>query len=495
MSFHLPSRHSLTLQPKSQRSSRRNSMVVVHTAHYETEGELADISISVTLKNLLPNFASSIMYMMMMLIEIPFLGNSEHTSLLTGVHLGLLYSNIFVMYVGYGLTEAMSVVCSQSFGEKDLRKLGIQTNQMKIFVTTLFVIYFVFTLMFGNLILELIGAGEHEFVDISKRFIYYNMPAIIIDLYVNIYFKYLETQLCYSPVIMSIGLACGIHLINCVVFIQYFALEELGVGIANTLTEASKLIYLLYWCQFKNPYPDSNFWIDKDCFDWDSMKSLLKASLFSMITVYAEYCGYSFSNIFAARLDELSYAKYIVLSYIFGITYSLAYATLNTTSIMVGNYVGQNSPENIEKSKYYIPGTAYLIQAPMLLIFLIFHKWIVEFFCANTEVNSSPDISMLFMMCCFYELFDLSQCLLQGYLRGLGILNQTTIYTFINFLVFLPLNCYIFVYVLEWGLPGIFFSELLAYSGLTFVFLYVLKNKVDIHKICHDYHNGANTLI
>jgi putative MATE family efflux protein len=487
MSFCLSSRHSLSL-PKSGGASRKNS-VMVHNI-YEIEGELPDVSILVTLKNLIPNFSSSIMYMLMMLIEIPFLGNSEHTTLLTGIHLGLLYSNILIFYVGYGFTEAMSVVCSQSFGEKDLKKLGIQTNQMRIIITGIFCVYIVVTLLFGDEVLYFLGSGDHhDFVQISRKFIYYNMPALFIDLHYNIYCKYLETQLLYSPVIISLAISCGVHLINCVVFIQMLELGAKGVAIANFITEIAKLAYIVWWCEYKNPYTESNFFITKEALNKESLIELFKASIFSMLTVYAEYCGYSLSNIFAARLNELSYAKYIVLSYIFGITYSLAYATLNTTSIMIGNYLGQNSPDNIEKSKFFISGTAYLIQVPMLLFFTIFHKSIVKFFCANPEVSESSDMGTLFLMCCFYELFDLSQAFLQGYLRGLGILNMTTYLTFINFLVFMPCCAYFFAFVLEWDLVGVFFSEILSYLSLTLVFLYVLKYKVDIGKICYDYHN------
>jgi putative MATE family efflux protein len=487
MSFCLSSRHSIALQ--SHGSSRRTS-IVVHNI-YEIEGELPDVSILVTFKNLIPNFASSIMYMLMVLIEIYFLGNSEHTTLLTGVHLGLLYSNILIFYFGYGFTEAMSVVCSQSFGEKDLKKLGIQTNQMRIIITAIFGVYIIVTLCFGESILHVLGAGEHDFVQISQGFIYYNMPALFIDLHYNIYCKYLETQLCYSPVITSLAMSCGIHFFNCVIFIQTLGWGAQGVAIANAITETSKLIYIVWWCYNKNPYKDSNFFITSEAFDTGSLYSLLKASSFSMLTVYAEYCGYSLSNIFAARLNELSYAKYIVLSYIFGITYSLAYATLNTTSIMIGNYLGQNSPENIEKSKYYISGTAYLLQVPMLLVFMIFHKVIIRFFCANPEVSSSPDMSTLFIMCCFYELFDLSQAFLQGYLRGLGILKMTTYLTFINFLVFLPCVAIFFAFYLEFDLAGIFFAEICSYLSLTIIFLYVLKYKVDIEKICNEYHSDT----
>jgi MATE family multidrug resistance protein len=491
MSFCLSSRHSVLQQSRGH--SRKNS-IMVHNI-FEVIDVLPDVSVVVTLKNLIPNFASSIMYMLMILIEIPFLGNSAHTTLLTGVHLGLLYSNILIFYVGYGFTEAMSVVCAQSFGEKNLKKLGIQTNQMRIIITVIFGIYILFTICFGNEILYFLGSGEHEFVQISQKFIYYNMPALFIDLHYNIYCKYLETQLCYSPVIISMGLSCGVHFFNCVVFIQTLEWGAKGVGIANAITECAKLGYIIWWCKYKNPYKESNFFITSEAFDIDSMSQLFKSSIFSMLTVYAEYCGYSLSNIFAARLNELSYAKYIVISYIFGITYSLAYATLNTTSIMLGNYLGQNSPENIEKSKYYIPFTAYMLQIPMLLFFIIFHRAILKFFCANPEVSESPNISTLFLMCCFYELFDLSQAFLQGYLRGLGILNLTTYVTFINFLIFLPCCAFFFAFILGWELVGIYFSEILAYLALTIVFIYFLKYKVDIVKICKDYHNATNTLL
>jgi Na+-driven multidrug efflux pump len=214
--------------------------------------------------------------------------------------------------------------------------------------------------------------------------------------------------------------------------------------------------------------------------------SIAKVSSLTALIFFSEYLGYSISSIFAAKLGELSYAKHIDISNINSLNYIFSYAFLNTTAIIVGNFVGQNTPQNIKKSVKYIIALAAIIEAAIITIYIFFQEQLIVFFSEN-EMVSGESMNRLIIIMSVYGALDMLQAILQGILRGLSIIKSVTIYSLTIFIIVQPTLYYIFIYWLEMELEGIWIAMVICLFVLNLIYIVFIYIKVDINKVCMEY--------
>ncbi|MFM7856653.1 MAG: MATE family efflux transporter, partial [Flammeovirgaceae bacterium] len=126
-------------------------------------------------------------------------------------------------------------------------------------------------------------------------------------------------------------------------------------------------------------------------------------------------------------LNEIEYAKYVNLSNISLISFSVGYGFLTTGNIIVGNYIGANSPKNVKNTIIYLTVIAVCTGIIWLLLLVIFPSYFTFFFSQSEDVYKSLDMNWLVFLMAISESFDIIQSSLQGCLLGLGIFKSTTL--------------------------------------------------------------------
>jgi multidrug resistance protein, MATE family len=428
------------------------------------------------------------MYFFIAVVENHFIGRTKDITLMDGVGLGLLYNNVIVYFLGIGLVESMAVTLPKAFGNKNFRLIGIQTNQVRVIILFFFIIFVFINFFFSYDILYLIAGEDKSYIEIAHSYVIYTTPSLFLDLNFEIYGKYAESHLNYQPVVYSFIFSCFSHLISCYFLIDYLQLGVIGCGLASNLTNIVKLLTIYVHLLFFNPYPQSDFFFDKKILDWKSFSYMLKVSLMSMVTYFAECCGFSISNIVANKLPKLSYAKYLTLSNIISINYSIAYGWMNTTSILVSNFIGENSPKKIKKSINYLLITGVLTMIPVLLAIFFFRENFYFFFSEEPSIYlDSGMINYLIYFVLITCAFDFLQSFLIGILRGCEILTFTTVASSVLFLIFHPIaSTYMSLY-LKMDISGILISEGIVYASLITLWIYYIMCRLDMKKICEEY--------
>lgn len=452
------------------------------------EDDSKQVSLTLVLLNILPNLAISIMYFFIGFVENHFIGRTKDITLMDGVGLGLLYNNVIVYFLGNGLVESMAVTLPKAFGNKNFRLIGIQTNQVRLIIIFFFVIFVMINYFFSYDILYLIAGVDKSYIDIAHTYVIYTTPALFLDLNFEIYGKYAESQLNYQPVIYSFIFSCLSHLIACYFLIDYMQLGVIGCGIATNITNIVKLLTIYFHLLFYNPFPESDFFYDNKILDWKSFSYMLNVSLMSMITYFAECCGYSISHIVANKMSKISYAKYITLSNIVYINYSIAYGWMNTSSILVSNYIGENSPQKIKKSINYLLIIGVCTMIPLLSVIFIFREKFFFFFSEEPSIYLDSQMNnYLIYFVILTSAFDFIQSFLIGILRGCEILTYTTVASFIFFLILHPVASSYLSFNLNMDISGIFISESIVYAILIVLWIYYIICRLDLKKICEEY--------
>ena len=446
------------------------------------------VTIWQVIQNLIPNISSSAITIFITTAEVHFIGQTKDNKLYDGIGLAQVYINVLIYYIGSGFCESLIIFCPKNFGSGNFKLLGIQTNQIRIIVTLYYLFFILITSIFCEHIITLL-VGEISYLQITKTYILITMPAYFMSLQYDIYCKHSESQLVYKPVIISLVLSIMIHPTICYYLINHYGMGVIGAGIASNVTETIKLLTMIIYFTTINPYSESNFFFNKETFI--NFWKIVKISTISAFIFFSEYIGYSISSIFAAKLGDLAYAKHLNLSCINSLNYMINYGFLNSTSIIIGNYVGQNSPTNIKKSIKYLIIIAFLIEIPLISIFIFFQKRFIIFFSENYLV-SNADMNDLIILMSIYGALDLFQAILQGILRGLGLIKTVSFYSITLFLVVQPSLYYMFIYWANLELEGLWAALVICLIVLNSIYLALLLFRVDINKICRDFKNNLN---
>ena len=444
------------------------------------------------IQNLLPNIGSSAMNVFIILIEVHFIGLTKDTELFDGIGLAEMYMSLLIYNMGFGFSETITILCSKSFGSSNFRLLGIQTNQIRLIVTIYFLFIVLFNYFFCEVLLYII-VGEASYIHITITYIYLSFPSYYLKIQYDIFCKHSESQLIYLPIMISMILTMILHPILSYTLINYYDLNVYGVIIATFVSESVKFLSMFVYFYFVNPFPESNFLFSKDIFK-DFWK-ITKLSSYSAILFFAEYVGFSVSGFFAAKLGEISYAKHLIISNITFIPYVLNYGFLNTVSILIGNYVGENRSKKIKQFIKYILIMSLITEAFTIIFVNVFNKSLVHFFNDNEIISYVPMSTLVFIMS-IYSVMDMLQSILQGILRGLGIIHQMVYYSVSIFLIIQPTLNYLFIYVFKLDLEGLWIAIVLTMTFLVFVYQAYICFKIDIEKVCTEYEllNTQNNL-
>lgn len=447
-------------------------------------------------KNLIPNILNQFMHFLVNIIFTHYLGNSKDLSLLTGVTFGLIYNNLFLYFLVFGVIQGIAVFCPNAFSQRDFELLGTQINQVRLLVFAMFGLFMILTFSIGRFILIILagnGVDDH-FISVAYKYILYTMIGNFFEIQFEIYCKYCETQLFYSPIVQSLIVSIVVNIISCSLFINYFSLGVFGASLVFNVTNVGKFLFIFISLLKNNPYPQSNFFINSHCFEYSSFLEVTKVCFYSMIICYFEFIGFSFSNLFSVNLSESSYAKYIVISNIYLFTYPVGLGVNNTVTIITSYFYALKEKDNIIKTLNYIIFFSTIIILPFWIFFMIFWSQICKFFCNIESIYLSNDLFWSLLLNFFIQLFDNFQNAYQGVLRGFEILQIISYSMFVLFLIVLPGGTYIFAFVLHLDVIGIFIAEIMSYSAQFVILAYWFYYQVDIDELCKLSEESLNEL-
>ncbi len=160
-------------------------------------------------------------------------------------------------------------------------------------------------------------------------------------------------------------------------------------------------------------------------------------------------------------------------------TYMFASGLGSTTTIRVGNYLAQHDLGQVKQAIHQSFKLNLVIMGFMALVFISFNKFLPLIFSNDSEIILITSNLLLFAAA--FQLFDGSQVVAVGALRGLEDYKYPTIIVMIGYwLVALPL-CYVFAFSLHMEVYGVWLALSIS-LGLVAVFLFlrlqrVLKNK------------------
>ena len=258
---------------------------------------------------------------------------------------------------------------------------------------------------------------------------------------------------------------------NWVFIYGHFGFPEmglLGAGIATLTARIAMLVAFTIIFLFAKRYKTYREGFLEGCLNQKDFTELNKLGWPVALQMGMETASFSLATIMVGWLGAMALAAHQVMLTIGQLGYMMYYGMAAAVAVRVSNFHGQKDNIGIHHSAsagfHIILGMAACVAIPLFLLRNEIGGWFTD----NNEVNLM--VSSLILPFIVYQVGDGMQCNYSNALRGIADVKPVMYIAFIAyFLISLPAG-YLFGFVFDWGLTGIWFSFLfgLTSAGLMF---------------------------
>lgn len=361
---------------------------------------------------------------------------------------------IFATGFSYGLTP----IVGSLFGCKENQAIG------RFFKNSLFtngVMGILLTLVMGFIYFNLHRMGQpEELLSLIRPYYLILLTSLIFVLFFNAFKQFADgiTDTQIPMWILITGNTLNI-IGNWLLIYGYLGLPRLGLLGAGIATLFSRImmptISLILFLKAKRYQIYKKGFIEGNINKAD-FKQLNKIGLPVALQMGMETASFSLTTIMVGWLGTIALAAHQIMLTVGQLGYMIYYGMAAAVAVRVSNYKGQNDFENIRRSAnsgFHL--IVYMSIILSLILFLLKNN-IGNWFTNDVEV--SKIVSLLILPFIIYQLGDGLQCNFSNALRGIADVKPVVYIAFIAyFLIALPI-AYLFGFIFDWGLIGIWIS-------------------------------------
>lgn len=397
-------------------------------------------------------------------INIIFIGRYDDPKLIAGIGIGTLYINATGYILGAGLIGGIDTLCSQTFGAKEYKLLGVFSNIAKLVILAFFILICLPFVYFSSNLLNMIGQFE-EVSLIASDFARSMLPSIFFGLQYNCSLRYLQSMNIFLPGMFITLFTALLHPLWCHIFINYFEYGVIGAGISMGVTQLFNFIIVTVYIHVKNPCPESNFFINSDCFDSILIFDYLKKAVPAAILFAADWIGIEALTFMSSYISEDSLAANVCLFNFITLIFMLPLGLSFASTTLVGNSIGAKDEEKAKRYTWaaLLSGTI-LITITTILVYT--YRYEIPYV-YTPEPNIAILVTGLLEIYVCFSILDCIQIILHGVIKGLGKQQLASV---IALIILYPINmpmAYMLAFKFGYGLFGLWYSYTVSIVLLT----------------------------
>ena len=375
---------------------------------------------------------------------------------------------IFATGFSYGLTP----IVGSLFGKGEQKAVG-RTLKNALFVNGL--IGILLTLVMGILYLNIHRLGQpEELLPLMRPYYIVLLISLIFVMLFNAFKQFADgitdTQ---TPMWLLIGSNVLNIFGNWVLIYGYFGFPEMGLLGAGIATLASRILmlatFVLIFFIGKRYQPYKEGFLSGKINRSDFLQ-LNKLGWPVGLQMGMETASFSLATIMVGWLGAIALAAHQVMLTIGQLGYMMYYGMAAAVAVRVSNFHGQRDIESVRHSAsagfHIILLMAICVSIPLFLLRNEIGGWFTD----NDEVTFM--VASLIIPFIIYQFGDGLQCNYSNALRGIADVKPVMYIAFLAyFIISLPAG-YLFGFVFDWGLTGIWLSFPfgLTSAGLMFYF-------------------------
>lgn len=375
-----------------------------------------------------------------------------------------LVNSVFmlILVLGMGLSYGLTPLIARENGRQNFEECGkLLSNSLIINILTSIVLY-LFVHIGSLLIIDHIGQSP-EVVAYAKPYLAY-LGISIIPLMIFQTFKQFTEGLGFTKQAMYISIWGNVlNVILGIVFVKgMFGISAMGVKgvglstlIDRTLMAIVMCIYVMRSAHFKRYIQQFRITLI------DKVRSLqiIKIGAPVALQYSFEISAFSGAAILIGTIGAVEQAAHQVAINLAAVTYMMASGIASAATIKTGNNLGKSNLLDLRRSAIASYHVIILFMSLTALVFMFANQLLPYIYTEDQAVIRIA--AQLLIIAGFFQLFDGTQVVGLGILRGVGDVNIPTVITFIAYwIIGIPLGYFLGI-VLDMGVNGIWY-------GLTF---------------------------
>lgn len=383
---------------------------------------------------------------------------------------------MMVLVFGLGIAYGLTPLIAQASGKNDKNEIA------KLLSNSLWVNIFVSILLFFGVYYGSMYGMQHadqdpNVVEEAKPYLFV-LALSIFPLMIFNAFKQFAEGLGFTKQAMRITIWGNVlNVILAIVFVKgMFGIEPMGiagVGIA-TLIDRILMMVVMCWYVLKSKYfKDYMVHFRFFAVQAQKVKAILKIGTPVAFQYTFEVGLFAGASLIAGKIGALDQAAHNVAITLASMTYMMATGIASAVTIKIGNSYGK---ENFERLKTFAKISYNIILGFMIftaILFAVFNHTLASLMTTDPEVIALA--AQLLIIAGLFQLFDGTQVIGLGILRGIGDVNIPTIITlFAYWVIGLPTGYYLGI-ELEMGVQGVWYA--LTFALLVSSILLYLRYK------------------
>lgn len=389
---------------------------------------------------------------------------------------------MIVMVVGLGIAYGITPLIARENGKRNYEECGILlSNSLLINVITGVTLFCL--IYFGSMSLIDHLDQDPAVVAEAKPYLFL-MGLSIVPIMVFSAFKQFAEGLGFTRQAMNITIWGNVlNVVLAVIFVRgMFGIEPMGVrGVGySTLIDRCLMALVMGWYVLRS----TDFKRYLINFRWfalqiDRWRSILRIGTPVAMQYVFEMGAFAAAAIMAGTLGPDIQAAHQIAITLAAMAYMMASGIASAATIMIGNNLGKG---RIDRLKRYANTNYVLILLFMLftaLIFAVFNQYLPWIFTQDRMVIAIA--AQLLIIAGAFQLFDGTQVVGLGILRGMGDVNRPTAIIFVAYwLIGLPLGYFLGIHM-DIGVEGIWYGLTLGLLTSSLM-LFIRYKKVVAHQ-------------
>ena len=401
------------------------------------------------------------------LVDLYFVGHLEHSSFAIQT-VGLTESVLTIIYsLAIGMSMAATAVVARRIGEKDpiaAAKAGMQAIIIACAVNS---VMSVLGVIYAKDILILMGASveaaEHGFR--FTQIMIGSSLCIMLLFLINGIFRGAGNA---AIAMKSLWLANICNIILCPILINGFgpipAFGLVGAALATTLGRSIGVLYQVYHLFFGNGA--LRIYVSYFIPDFKQIKALVKIAAPGILQFVIASCSWIFlAQLVATTGGDHGSAGYQTALRIMMFFILPAWGLSNAAATLVGQNLGAKQIERAEKSVYTTARYNVIFMATIMVITLVFGKYIISFF-TNDEMVRVVAVEALQIMSIGFVFYGIGMVLINTF-NGAGDTWTPTGINFFGFWLFQIPLAFILAKHFHMGPTGVFIAIPVAETAIT----------------------------
>ncbi|WP_068398539.1 MATE family efflux transporter [Pedobacter cryoconitis] len=369
---------------------------------------------------------------------------------------------MLILVLGMGISYGLTPLIAQENGRKNYKECGRLLSN-SLLINIMIGIFLYLLVHFGTLlVIDNLGQSP-EVVAYAKPYLGY-LSFSIIPLMIFQTFKQFAEGLGFTKQAMFISIWGNIiNVILGIILVKgMFGIAPMGVKGVGISTLVDRILMATVMCIYV--FNSKNFKIYLQNFKLtliDKIRSLkiLKIGAPVALQYSFEISAFSGAAILIGTIGAVEQAAHQVAINLASVTYMLASGIASAATIKTGNNLGKNNFLDLRRSAIASYHTVAVFMSITAVAFVCANHLLPYIYTEDTAVINIA--AQLLIIAGFFQLFDGTQVVGLGVLRGLGDVNIPTVITFVAYWVIgIPLG-YLLGITLEMGVNGIWY-------GLTF---------------------------